>query len=300
MSVLKKVRTTVFNKKKLVGALSRRGFFDLLSDKQFIKLQFKTIFGYSLDLNNPKTFNEKLQWIKLKDRKPIYSTMVDKAEVKDYVAEKIGEQYIIKTLGIWDKFEDIDFDLLPERFVMKCTHDSGGLVICKEKTTLDFEKTQRKIEKCIKTNYYKQGREWPYKNVKPRIIAEEYMEDTEVGELRDYKFFCFNGKVKCFKIDFDRFIEHRANYFSKNKELLPFGEVVCPPDYNRKLDMPENLDEMIELAEKLAEKIPFVRIDFYSCNHKIYFGEMTFFPASGFGKFIPNKWDRELGDWISL
>ncbi len=289
-----------YSLREIVLRLCNKGFFNFLSDKKYIKLRFYNRMGKHFDLKNPKTFNEKLQWLKLFNRDPKYSTLVDKFEVKKYIIEEIGEEYVISTLGIWDKFDDIDFDSLPNQFVLKCTHDSGGLVICRDKKKFDVKKAKEIINKSIKNNYYYHGREWPYKNVKARIIAEQYMEDTETKELRDYKFFCFNGKVKCFKIDFDRATHHRANYYDENGSLLPFGEAVCPPDHSRDIKLPKELNKMIELAERLATDIPFVRVDFYDANGHIYFGEMTFYPASGFGKFIPEEWDYKLGEWLTL
>lgn len=271
-----------------------------ISDRTFLKYVFKKQLGYSLDLKNPRTFNEKLQWLKLYDRKDIYTTMVDKYAVKNYVASIIGEDYIIPTLGVWQRFEDIDFETLPNQFVLKCTHDSGGLVICKDKSRLDIETAKKKINKSLKTNYYYVGREWPYKNVKPRIIAEKYMEDHSTSELRDYKFFCFGGVAKCYKVDFDRFVEHRANYFSADGELMKIGEEICPPDFNKEIPAPENLEKMKELAEKLSATQPFLRADFYDVDGHVYFGELTFYPASGFGKFIFDGNDELLGSWIKL
>ena len=226
--------------------------------------------------------------------------MVDKYEAKDYVTSKIGEEFIIPTIGVYDRFNEIDFQKLPNSFVIKCTHDSGGLVIVKDKQNIDLKEIERRIKKSLKTNYYYLGREWPYKNVKPRIIIEEYMIDKTNNELRDYKFFCFNGKVKFFKIDFNRFIDHRANYYDKNGNLLEFGEKVCPPDFSAKISLPNNLKEMIKLSEKLSKNTYFLRVDFYEVNNKIYFGELTFFPASGFGEFIPNSWDKKIGDMLEL
>lgn len=269
-------------------------------DAQYLKRKFKVSLGYPLDLENPQTFNEKLQWLKLNDRKSIYSTMVDKYSVKDYVASIIGEDYIIPTLGVWDKFDDIDFDALPNQFVLKCTHDSGGLVICKDKNKLDKNAARKKLNRSLKTNYYCRFREWPYKNVKPRIIAEKYMEDHSTSELRDYKFFCFGGMAKCYKVDFDRFVEHRANYFSADGELMRIGEEICPPDFNKEIPVPENLEKMKEFAEKLSAAQPFLRADFYDVDGHVYFGELTFYPASGFGKFIFDGNDELLGSWIKL
>lgn len=272
------------------------------SDRQYLKYWFKNKMGYYPDLDNPKTFNEKLQWLKLYYRKPILTTLVDKYAVKKYVADKIGEEYIIPTLGVWNSFDEIDFNSLPNQFVLKCTHDSGGLVICKDKSKLDIQAAKVKIERSLATDFYNLGREWPYKNVKPRIIAEKYMEDESGYELKDYKFFCFNGKCEFFKIDFDRQKSHHANYFNCACELMPFGEVICPPDYNRELKMPSNIGEMTNKAEQIASSInnAFVRIDLYNINGQIYFGEITFYPASGVGKFEPDEWDLKLGELIDL
>ena len=430
--------------KKTISFLNHKGALNFLPDKQYLELIYWQKFGKRLDLNNPKTFNEKLQWIKLNDRRPEYSMLVDKYEVKKIVASKIGEEYIIPTLGIWDSFEQIDFDSLPNQFVLKCTHDSGGNVICKDKSSLDISAAKEKINRSLRTNYYYQGREWPYKNVKPRIIAEQYMEDKSTGNLTDfkvhcfngvpkvilvcrdrfgemtedffsetwehlsmardehpnalaklerpsqltemlalaeklseeflfirtdfytinnsiyfgeltffpasglkpfstkepdetledwltiplgggktlikkqnmfillepedsistgltdYKFFCFNGKVKCFKIDFDRYISHRANYYNTDGQLLPFGEELYPPDAKRDIKLPANLRKMIELAEILGRDTKFIRVDFYETNNKVFFGELTFFPASGLGRFTPNSWDEILGSWLRL
>ena len=203
-----------------------RGKYNSMSDEEYIKKMFKAKLGYELNLENPKTFNEKLQWLKINDRNDMYTTLVDKYAVKKYVSDILGEEYIIPTLGVWDRFEDIEFDNLPEQFVLKCTHDSGGLVICKNKKELNHAKAKKIIDSSLKTNFYWHGREWPYRDVKPRLIAESYMEDEKTSELRDYKFFCFSGTVKCFKIDFDRFINHRANYYGRDMQLLDFGEKI--------------------------------------------------------------------------
>ena len=277
-----------------------RGYLKNMPDDVYLSRMFKAKVGYPLNLTSPKTFNEKLQWLKLHDRKPIYTTMVDKYAVKDYVASIIGEQYIIPTLGVWDNFDDIDFDALPNQFVLKCTHDSGGLVICKDKSKLDIKKAKKKINKSLHRNYYYMFREWPYKDVKPRIIAEKYMEDHSTSELRDYKFFCFAGTAKCYKVDFDRFVSHKANYFTSDGELMKLGEEVCPPDFNKELPIPANLEKMKELAAKLSETHPFLRADFYDVDGKVYFGELTFYPASGFGKFIFDGNDELLGSSIKL
>jgi hypothetical protein len=269
-------------------------------DEKYLKFSFRMKMGYKLDLNNPKTFNEKLQWLKLHNRHAKYTQMVDKYAVKDFVSNMIGEEYIIPTLGVWDRFEDIDFDKLPSQFVLKCTHDSGGLVICKDKSALNKNDARKTINSSLKKNFYWEGREYPYKDVKPRIIAEKYMVDESGTELKDYKFFCFNGEPKFFKVDFDRSTVHHANYFDLKWNFLKFGEVVCPYVESRKIDQPLNFDNMIEIARKLSANIPFVRIDLYNIKGQIYFGEMTFFPTSGFGPFYPKEWDYKIGQWLKL
>lgn len=285
----------------LMGYFTKSPLSHLIPDKKFLSLQYKTIFGEKIDWENPVTFNEKLQWLKINNRNKEYIKLVDKYAVKDYVAKTIGEKYVVPTLGVWDRFEDINFETLPGQFVLKCTHDSGSVVICQNKENFEFTLAKKKLEKGLKKNLFWHGREWPYKFVPPKIIAEKYLEDAEnSGGLKDYKFFCFNGEVRCFKIDFNRFIQHKANYYNRNKQLLPFGEEVCPPDFDYYIEIPRNIDTMIELAEKLSKGQPFVRIDFYNVNGKIYFGEMTFFPAAGFGKFIPSEWDKILGKWMNI
>lgn len=280
--------------------LQNHGLGRLVPDSIYLKAIFRERMGYKLDLKNPQTFNEKLQWLKLYDRNSLYTTMVDKYAVKKYVASIIGEEYIIPTLGVWDKFDDIDFDQLPDQFVLKCTHDSGGLVICKDKSKLDMKIAKEKIENSLKTDYYLLGREWPYKDVPRKIIAEKYVEDSKTEELRDYKFFCFGGQVKCYKIDFDRMIDHHANYFDKDGKLIIAGESMCPPIIEKDLEQSVNIRIMQELAEVLSKETPFLRADFYDVDGKIYFGELTFYPASGLGEFEPKEFDFELGRWLTI
>ena len=255
---------------------------------------------YPLHLDNPQTFNEKLQWLKLYDHRPEYTMMVDKYEVKNYVASIIGEEHIIPTIEVYDSVEDIDIEKLPCQFVLKCTHDSGGLVICKDKTRFNIISAKNKLRTSLKRSYYLAGREWPYKNVRHRIIAEQYMVDESGKELKDYKLFCFNGQPQFLKIDFNRYINHHANYYSLDGELLPFGEKAYPRDISSKLLLPDNLGTMIELAKSLSSGMPFVRVDFYSINNKVYFGELTLYPASGMGALDPREWDSKLGELLTL
>lgn len=293
--------------KKLFDPVSRfkyfdyLGFYNFLPDEVFLKKKYKLIFGKTLNLEDPQTFNEKLQWLKLYDRKPLYTTMVDKYLAKDYVASKIGDEYIIPTLGVWDCFEDINFDKLPNQFVLKCTHDSGGLVICRDKTKLDLKTAKKKISKSLKHDYYYGNREWPYKNVSRKIIAEQYMEEYGASELKDYKFFCFNGKPKFLYVSegMENHRTARLSFVTLDWKQAEFYREDYQP-FETLPEKPYSFELMIELAKKLSRDIPFLRVDFYEVNKKVYFGELTFFTAAGFAKFIPNEWDKIIGKWIIL
>lgn len=263
--------------------LMNKNFFKWIPDEKYITIKYKLEMNQKLNLKEPKTFNEKLQWLKLYDRKPEYTKMVDKYEAKKYVADIIGEEYIIPTLGVWDKFEDIDFTKLPNQFVLKPTHASGNVFICKNKDEIDYKKLKKTVQKWLKRNYYLVHREWPYKNVKPRIIAEEYMED-QIGELIDYKVYAFNGQCDYVMVCFDRikgetkFIYYDRNWNIKkefSKDGIKYGDTI-------KIEKPKNLDKMFEFAEILSKNIPFVRVDFYESNGNLYFGELTFYPSAGF------------------
>jgi len=277
------------------------GIYNKLSDDEYIKRKFRAEMGYDLDLDCPKTYNEKLQWLKLYDRKSLYSQMVDKYEVKKYVAEKIGEKYIIPTYGVWDNFDDIDFAQLPNKFVLKCTHDSGGLVICRDKRELNIDGARRRINRCLKKNFFLCGREWPYKNVTPRIIAEKYVEDKKSGELRDYKFFCFNGEPKIMFIASDRqkkSEEVKFDFYDMDFNHLPIRN--GHPLAKLKPEKPIRFNEMKNLASQLSQSIPQLRVDFYEVNGDIFFGELTFFQHSGFCPIEPKEWDVRMGDWINI
>lgn len=270
----------------------------IIPDKIYIRLRFHQRMGKFPNLKNPTTFSEKLHWLKLYGRDPKYSTMVDKYEAKKYIADIIGEEYIIPTLGVWEKFDDIDFDALPDKFVLKCTHDSGGVIICKDKASFDIKKAKEKITKSLKTNYYWQGREWPYKNVKPRIIVEEYIEDNTTGEseLLDYKFFAFNGDVKRMFVarkNLDRFY-----FFDMDYNYIPGKNPA--KDESELPEKPHNFEKMIELASILSKGIPQLRVDFYEVNGKLYIGELTFFHNGGLVPFKLPDWDIEWGKFIEL
>lgn len=272
-----------------------------IPDKIFLHLKYRKVLKKKLNLKDPKGFNEKLQWLKLYDRNPLYTKMVDKYEVKDYVAKLIGEQYIIPTIGVWNRFVDIDFDTLPEKFVLKCTHDSAGIVICKDKTKFDYKEAKCKLEKSLKQNYYYLSREWPYKNVVPRIIAEPYMEDSKKHVLDDYKFFCFDGKCKLMFIATERQIENsetKYDYYDETFKHLDLSNGY--PNADVIPSKPEKFEEMIEVAEKLSQDIPHVRVDLYEIDGKVYFGELTFYDKGGYNKFEPKEWDYIIGKWINL
>lgn len=269
-------------------------------DERYLKLVYRLRTGRPLDLENPKTFNEKLQWLKLHDRNPLYTRLVDKAEVKPWVAERIGWEHIVPTLGVWDKFDEIDFDMLPERFVLKCTHDSGGLAICRDRSSFDVAAARRAIERSLSRNYFWTGREWPYKNVKPRIIAEEYLDPTEgQSDLTDYKVMCFDGRARCeFTCTGRAEGDLRVDFFDTEWNHMPFTRHY--PNADIPPEAPTRLQDMIAMAERLAKDLPFVRADFYEVGGQYYFGELTIYPGSGIEEFNPDRWDAELGSWIKL
>lgn len=274
----------------------------LLSDKQFTKLEYRVRTGHKLNLKNPQNYNEKLQWLKLNDRKPLYTTIVDKYAVKDYVKEKIGEQYVIKTLGVWERFDDIDFGSLPNQFVLKTTHGGGnsGVVICHDRGIFDFHAAKEKLEKSLKQDAYLVSREWPYKNVPRRIIAEEYMEDKKTGELRDYKFFCFDGEPKALFVASERQKREEPcfDFFDTDYNHL---DLRCShPLADTPPDKPESFEEMLELAHKLSVGFPHVRVDLYEINGKPYFGELTLYHWEGLMPFYPESWNYTFGSWLTL
>lgn len=272
----------------------------LIPDKLFLKFVFRLYKGKKLNLDNPITMDEKLQWLKLYNRNPKYQKMVDKCDSKKYVEQIIGENYIIPTLGVWDKFDDIDFDNLPNQFVLKCTHDSGSVAICKAKSTFDYENAKKKLQRGQKRNIFWHTREWPYKNLPPRIIAEKYMTDKS-GGLVDYKFYCFDGYVDCVLVCIDRHLKDTKFYFFDkdwNLKRLNVRGKNAPADFT--LPKPECIDEMFEIASKLSKGMPFIRVDLYEINGQIYFGELTFFPDSGFDPNRLPESDLYFGNLINL
>jgi hypothetical protein len=297
----KKIRKAIKNPVLILIHIMDFKIFRLMPDSKYLRIKYRLRMGKTLDLDNPKSFNEKLQWLKLYDRKPKYTQMVDKYNVRKYVKDVIGEKYLIPLIGVYDSLDQIDFDKLPNRFVLKCTHDSGGLIVCKDKSQINIKAVKKKINKCLKRNFYYVGREWPYKDVKPRIICEEFIKTKDGGWPYDYKFHCFNGEPDNVMVCTERESgEPKYYFFDRNWNYLKydiastkaFGSVTFPK--------PKKLQEMFELAQRLSEGFPFLRVDLFCENDQIYFGELTFFPDSGFDATLLRETDVLLGNKLKL
>ncbi len=281
--------------------LIKLGYYDSLSDEEFLKKVFPKYMGYPLDLENPKTFSEKLQWLKVNYREPVQTVMVDKHEAKNFIAHRVGDQYIIPTLAVWDSVEDIDFDALPNQFVLKCTHDSGGIVICKDKSSLDREAAKAKLRASLKRDYSKIAREWAYQNVPRRIIAEKYISELGNDDLLDYKMYSFHGEPKLTVVCSDRFSKTgtRMNFYDINWEPMGIHFGHYPP-LSTEFPKPATYEEMKRLTAELSKDCPFLRVDFYEIKGRLYIGELTFFPGAGLEQFCPMTKDYELGEWLHL
>lgn len=295
-SFIKKIQKGVTNPRFVLDLLAVRLCSKWLQDKPYLKMRFKLNMGYPLDLDNPRTFNEKMSWIKLYDRRPVYTQMADKYTAKQFVSERVGKEYVVENLAQVNKWEDIDINALPNQFVIKCTHDSSGVSICKDKSSFDFEKARKKIEQSYKCNYFWNCREWPYKNIQPKIIIDRYLDDHTGNELRDYKFWCFNGKpvyMYC-TIKGKGIFE---NFYDMDFNIVPIdhGFPRNVPEFNK----PNNFELMKELATKLSDGVPFVRVDFFDVEGKVYFGEFTFFDWGGLRPFN-GDWDEKLGELLQL
>ncbi len=280
-----------------------RAFDWALTDRQYLKCLFKIKMGKPLRLDPPVTFNEKLQWLKLYNRRDEYTAMVDKVEAKRVAASIIGEEYIIPTLGVWDSFDEIDFGSLPDRFVLKTTHGGGnsGVVICRDKSAFDFQAAKIKLEKSLKGDIYASFKEWPYKNVRRRILAEELLDDGLGHLINDYKFNCFNGRAENVMVCSDRDSGHTKFYFFDTEwNLLRVNKMGVAAPEGFTMPKPENIDLMFDIADKLSAGVPYMRVDLYNINGKPYFGEMTFYPASGFGANYTREADLDFGNRIKL
>ena len=272
---------------------------DFLSDEAYLKWLFRHYMGYKLNLKNPKSFSEKLQWLKLYDRHPEYTKLVDKVEAKEYVASIVGDKYIIPTLGVWSKVEDIDWLSLPNQFVVKATNDSGGVVVCKDKKNLDIDASIKKLQGLGGRDYTKYNKEYPYHDVPHRFIAEEYMEDESGYELKDYKIFCFDGEPKFLFVATGRQAhDTRFDFYDTDFNHLPIEN--GHPNADVWPTKPKNFDEMLEVAHKLSMGFPHIRVDLYNIKGRVYFGELTFFHFSGTTPFTPREWDYKFGEYLKL
>lgn len=284
-----------FIKKCLISLLVRTSRYT--TDKFYLNALCRLRLGYWINWKDPKTFNEKLQWLKLYYHNPALTALVDKERVKDYVSNTIGSEHVIPTLGVWNSFDEIDFDALPDEFVLKCTHDSGGVVICRNKQEFNKKAAERKLSGCLKKNFYFLGREWPYKNVPRKIIAEKYMADNSGCELKDYKFFCFGGVPQMLLVVSER-PDIKLDYYDMSLNHLPFTNYY--PNSRQTIQVPATFEEMIFLAGKLSAGLPHVRVDMYDINGQVFFGEMTFFHTGGFMAYDPFEWDYKIGEWLTL
>lgn len=300
--MLDKIKNALANPKKIVTYLSSKGVFNFIPDEQYVSIMYKVRMGKKLNLKKPVTLNEKLQWLKINNRKPEYTMMVDKYLVREYISEKLGKEYLIPLIGVWDSPEEINFNELPDKFVLKCNHNSGvGMCICTDKSKLDTKKVKKELKRGIKQDYYKTNREWVYKNVSRKIIAETFMEDEKEKELRDYKFFCFNGYVDCVMLCMDRKSgDTKFYFFDESWNLLRINKRGQAAPEGFTVEKPEGMDEMFKMASKLSQGLPFARIDLYYCNGKIYFGEITFFPDSGYDFNLLPETDLRFGSLIRL
>lgn len=298
MDIFKRIFRVVKRPIKIFSYLGVNGYLKWVPDEIYLKILYRERMNKNLNLKKPKTYNEKLQWLKLNDRKPSYTDLVNKYKVRKYIADKIGEDYLIPLLGVYDKFEEINFEELPNQFVLKCTHDSGGIVICKDKLTLDVEAAKEKINKSLNTNYYYKFREWPYKNVKPLIICEKYMVDESGYDLKDYKFFCFNGTPRMMYFVKNRQSNITADYYDMEFEQIPVKQL--HENSPEKLEKPVTFEKMKELSTLLSKEFRHIRVDFYEINGAIFFGELTFYHFTGLKKFYPQEYDEIFGDWLKL
>ncbi|MDU2201796.1 MAG: ATP-grasp fold amidoligase family protein [Anaerococcus hydrogenalis] len=301
--VFSNIRNFLINSKIIFKINNILGINNHIDDSLYLETKYKIYMKTNLNLSDPKTFNEKLQWLKIHNRKPEYTMLADKYKVREYISKKIGEEFLIPLLGVRDNPNEIDFDSLPNKFVLKCNHNSGlGMCICKDKSNLNIKKVKRNLRRGLKQDYYITGREWPYKNIQRKIIAEKYMvNDSNSNEFTDYKFFCFNGYVDCVMVCLDRNSGDPKFYFFdkdwKLKRLNKRGKE-APKDFT--IPKPKCIDDMFDIASRLSEGFPFVRVDLYQSYGKIYFGEMTFYPDSGFDNNILKESDDYLGNLIDL
>ena len=300
MSYLTIIKRLISGQSGLFYLLGLKGFFKGMDDEKYLKRMYKSKFKIPLDLEHPKAYTAKLQWLKLHDRKDIYTTFADKVAVRDYVAETLGPEYLVPVFAVYDSVDEIDWEALPQRFILKCSHGSGCNVICPDKSRLDTEKAKKQLSGWMKRSWFWFGREWAYKNITPRILCEHFIESSQGETPNDYKFLCFNGEPKLIQLHMNRYkANYTMDYYDTdwNKtEKSKKGTAIS----SEKAPMPRNLEKMKALAAILAKDTYFSRIDFYDADGKIYFGEITFFPTSGFSPFDDYEDDLRLGSCIRL
>ena len=299
MSKLKTALSLLNTPSKLILPAGQNGLLNWLPDKAYLRAVFKAETGYPLDLTHPRTYNEKLQWIKLYDRNPLYTVLSDKYLVRDYISKTIGNQYLVPVIGVYKKAEDIPWEILPNRFVLKCNHASGTNVICKDKSKLDLEEATKKLNSWLKVNAYWGAREWCYKNIEPCIICEEFIETADGNTPDDYKFMCFNGEPKLIQLHHDRFGNHTLDYYTPAWEKASIKRIDANIS-SVSTKKPENLDEMLVIARILSKDMYYARVDLYSVDGKVLFGEVTFYPTGGFSTFSNYEDDLALGDMLRL
>lgn len=301
MSKFKTMLTLMRKPRKMIKPLGHIGIFNWLPDKPYLKLVYWAETGRRLNIDSPSTFNEKLQWLKLYNRKPEYSNYVDKYTVRSFIQKTIGEEYLIPLIGVYNNVEEINWEMLSNKFIIKCNHGSGTNIICTDKNSFDIKEAKRRLNKWMKKSWYWFGREWPYKNVKKKIIIEELLQDKNRSVPMDYKCWVFNGKVEFINVHFKDNGRTKINIYNRDWELQSFG-MVYNNDLGRIHEKPKNYQKMIDFAQKISNGLPFVRVDFYEVNGKLYSGEITFYPTSGFIRFHPNhdELDKMYGDLLNL
>lgn len=298
--MLKKIMNNLKSPRRIILILGSRGFLNWMSEKIYLKLSYRIMTGERLNLKKPKTFSEKIQWLKLYDRREKYPMYVDKYEVRKYISEVLGKDYLIPLISVHNSVNEIKWDELPDKFVIKCSHGSGSNIICTNKKKLNITKSKRILNKWIKRNWFWYGREWPYKKIKPKIIIEEFL-PTENNELpADYKFYCFNGKPYYCQVIRGRGENETIDFYDNEWNKMDFNGMRALPMSNETIEKPEHYSTMLEIAKKLSKDLPFIRVDLYYINKKIYFGELTLYPTSGYGRFYPKEWNVKLGRLISL
>ncbi|MEK5427755.1 ATP-grasp fold amidoligase family protein [Cytobacillus sp. FSL R7-0680] len=272
-----------------------------IPDSLYLNIKHKYHTGEKLNLSNPKTFSEKIHWLKLNHRKNLYSEYCDKLLVRSHISKDLGDDYLIPLIDVYENIDQIDWDNLPEKFVLKCTHGSGCNIICNDKSNFNIADAKNKLKKWMRRNWYWYGREWPYKFIEPKIILEKYMVDNiEDTSLTDYKFYCFDGSPKYCQVIRGRHSDETIDFYDTEWNHMEFTGLKKTAKKSSGMPKPNNHAEMLDVSSKLSEGIPFVRVDLYSIQRKVYFGELTFFPQSGFGEFIPKEWNKKIGELIKL